>query len=255
MTTDTNDGGYRWYTNTGGNHAPARVAVWVFGPIREFCSKGQNSPDTGLIPEKDLVPINHAEARAILGDKWPATWPPGEGAVESTTSPATGNAVAGALSSAPSPDLEERTADASGVFDAIPDAAKSPYAPGGAKFGKVCDHGHLERSCDICERDEELAALRERVAVLDEIDAQPCVIPDVWANEGGVRVSIVRNATGGIAIHIITEEGTHTATVAAFRVARLCRPMVDVVRDKIKADAADGVQATGQQHPQPKGPK
>lgn len=104
MTTDTNDGGYRWYTNTGGNHAPARVAVWVFGPIREFCSKGQNSPDTGLIPEKDLVPITHAEARAILGDKWPANWPQGEGAVESTTAPATGQAVAGAIRNASSPD-------------------------------------------------------------------------------------------------------------------------------------------------------
>ena len=36
-----------------------------------------------------------------------------------------------------------------------------------AKLGEVCEHGSLARSCEICERDQELAALRARVAALE----------------------------------------------------------------------------------------
>lgn len=46
--------------------------------------------------------ITYAEARAILGDKWPASWPQSEGVAESTAAPATGQAGAGALSGTPS---------------------------------------------------------------------------------------------------------------------------------------------------------
>lgn len=50
---------------------------------------------------------------------------------------------------------------------------RSDFMPGGPRFGEVCEHGKLARSCDLCdamtrirELESELAAEREAVKVL-----------------------------------------------------------------------------------------
>ncbi len=46
------------------------------------------------------------------------------------------------------------------------------------KFGEVCGHGSLKRKCEICERDEEIAALKSLLAgceaELRTISQEPC---------------------------------------------------------------------------------
>lgn len=36
----------------------------------------------------------------------------------------------------------------------------------------VCEHGSLRRKCEICERDEEIAHLREQIGILQELYEQ-----------------------------------------------------------------------------------